>query len=73
MAEMTEPGEFRTGDKVTYVGNDGGYRTGTVSRVQRLYQVVPDGTVGIVEEVIEAEARPRPLAGIYGNLGQPRY
>lgn len=54
MAMMAEPGQHKTGDRVLYVDDDGRHCYGTVASVRRVYTVVPEGTVGITDQVDEA-------------------
>lgn len=55
MATMADPGKHEPGDTVLYFNDDGRLTRGTVAAVRRIYSVVPDGTVGIVDnDVAEA-------------------
>ena len=55
MATMADPGPYEPGASVLYFNDDGRLTRGTVSAVRRVYSIVPEGTVGIVDEDV-AEA-----------------
>jgi hypothetical protein len=53
--KMSDYGTWQRGDTVTYVTDDGRYLMGKVTSVKtkRVYSVIPNGTLGIIDVVEE--------------------